>query len=36
MLTQDLLDHMAMHVRQSAIDAVVAERELLMVYAEQV
>src|SRR5262245_13429684 len=33
---QDSLDDVAVDVRQAAVDAVVTERQLLMVYAEQV
>jgi hypothetical protein len=35
-LTQNFLNHLPMHIRQAAVDAVVAEGEFLVVYAEQV
>src|SRR5260370_36177615 len=34
--SQDLPDHMTVHIRQAAVDALVTKCQLLMVYAEQV
>jgi len=35
-LTQNFLNHLSMHIRKPAVNAIVTKCQLLMVYAEQV